>query len=165
LNIQTDRARIPSGTSSVRYLTIAITAPVRERRRTRPAVHAALVFDRSGSMAGHKIEMARRAVEHAVRLLDDGDHLALVCYDTEIDVLLGATAATPEAKKLALTRLRAIDARGGRDLCGGWLRGAGELRRTRARPTRTCWPATRRISARRASPRPRSASARISTSR
>ncbi len=127
MNIQTDRARIPSGTSSVRYLTIAITAPARERRRARPAVHAALVLDRSGSMAGRKIDMARQAVEHAVRLLDNRDRLALVCYDTEIDVLLGATSATPEAKKLALARLRTIDARGGTDLCTGWLRGAEEL--------------------------------------
>jgi Ca-activated chloride channel family protein len=78
-------------------------------------------------MAGRKIEMARQAVNHAIRLLADGDRLALVCYDTDIDVLLGATAATPEAKTLALTRLRTIDARGGTDLCGGWLRGAGEL--------------------------------------
>ncbi len=136
MNIQTDRARIPSGSSSVRYLTIAITAPARERRRARPAVHAALVLDRSGSMAGRKIDMARQAVAHAVRLLDDRDRLALVCYDTEIDVLLGATAATAEAKKLALARLRAIDARGGTDLCGGWLRGAEELTaRATAAPT------------------------------
>lgn len=127
MNIQTDRARIPAGSPSVRYLTIAVTAPARERRRARPAVHAALVLDRSGSMAGRKIEMARQAVEHAVRLLDDRDRLALVCYDTEIDVLLSATAASAEARTLALTRLRAIDARGGTDLCGGWLRGADEL--------------------------------------
>ncbi len=128
MNIQTDRARIPSGSSSVRYLTIAITAPARKGRRARPAVHTALVLDRSGSMAGRKIHMARQAVEHAVRLLDDRDRLALVCYDTDIDVLLGATAATPEAKRLALARLRTIDARGGTDLCAGWLRAAEELR-------------------------------------
>src|SRR6187399_2056790 len=49
------------------------------------------------------------------------------CYDTQIDTLLGATLATPEAKALALSRLRTIDARGSTDLCGGWLRGAREL--------------------------------------
>ena len=127
MNIQTDRALLPAGKTAVRYLTVTITAPERARRHERPAVHAALVLDRSGSMAGRKIEMAKKAVDHAVRLLNERDRLAVVCYDTEIDTLLGATAATAEAKKLALTRLKAIDARGGTDLCGGWLRGAEEL--------------------------------------
>ena len=127
MNIQTDRALIPAGSASVRYLTVTITAPARPQRNERPALHVALVLDRSGSMAGRKIEMARKAVEHAVRLLNERDRLALVCYDTEIDTLLGATAATPEAKALALSRLRTIDPRGSTDLCGGWLRGAHEL--------------------------------------
>lgn len=127
MDIRTDRALIPAGKTSVRYLTVAITAPTREGRRDRPAVQAALVLDRSGSMAGRKIEMAKTAVDHAVRLLNEGDRLAVVCYDTEVDTLLGATAATHEARKLALTRLAAIDARGGTDLCAGWLQGAEEL--------------------------------------
>jgi Ca-activated chloride channel family protein len=128
LNIQTDRALMPAGSSSLRYLTVAITAPSRERRTERPAVQVALVLDRSGSMAGRKFDMARKAVSHAVKLLNDRDRLAVVCYDDQIDTLLGATPATAEAKTLASTRLRAIDARGSTDLCGGWMRGADELR-------------------------------------
>jgi len=127
MNVCTDRAQVPAGRVVTRYLTITLTAPSREQQRDRPAVQVALVLDRSGSMAGRKIEMARRAVEHAIRLLDTRDRLALVCYDTEVDTLLGATMATAEAKKLALDQLGTIDARGGTDLCGGWLRGAGEL--------------------------------------
>jgi Ca-activated chloride channel family protein len=127
LNIQTDRAFIPAGATTMRYLTVTVTAPARERRTERPFVHVAVVLDRSGSMAGRKIEMARKAVDHAIRLLNERDRLALVCYDNEIDTLLGATNATPEAKALALSRLRAIDARGNTDLCGGWLRGAEQI--------------------------------------
>lgn len=127
MNIQTDRALIPAGKSSERYLTITVTAPSRERKTDRPAVNVSLVLDRSGSMGGDKLEMARKAVEHAIRLLGDRDRLALVCYDTEIDTLLTMTPATPEAKALALARLRQIDARGSTDLCGGWLRGAKEI--------------------------------------
>ena len=103
MNIQTDRALVPAGSVSVRYLTVAVTAPARERRANRPAVDVALVLDRSGSMAGHKIDMARTAVEQAIRLLEPSDRLALVCYDNEIDTLLGATTATKEAKTLALS--------------------------------------------------------------
>ena len=127
MNIQTDRALIPAGSVSERYLTVTITAPTRERKSERPAVNVALVLDRSGSMGGRKIEMARTAVKHAIQLLNDRDRLALVCYDDQIDALLTTTAATPEAKALALSRLKAIDARGSTDLCAGWLQGAGQL--------------------------------------
>jgi Ca-activated chloride channel family protein len=128
VNIQTDRALIPAGAVCERYLTITVTAPTRERRTDRAAAHVSLVLDRSGSMGGRKFEMARQAVEHAIRLLDARDRLAVVCYDEEIDTLLASTPATPEAKAIALTRLRGIDARGSTDLCGGWLRGTEEVR-------------------------------------
>lgn len=88
-------------------------------------------------MAGRKIEMARRAVDHAIRLLNERDRLAVVCYDTEIGTLVGATAATSEARELALARLARIDARGGTDLCGGWLRGAGEIAEPEPSPRET----------------------------
>ena len=127
MNIQTDRALIPAGSVSERYLTVTITAPTRERKSDRPPVSVALVLDRSGSMGGRKIEMARTAVKHAIQVLNERDKLALVCYDDQIEALLATTAATPEAKALALSRLRAIDARGSTDLCGGWLQGAGQL--------------------------------------
>lgn len=77
MNIQTDRAFVRAGTATVRYLTVTITAPRREARTDRPAAHVALVLDRSGSMAGRKIDMAKKAVEHAVRLVNDRDRLAL----------------------------------------------------------------------------------------
>jgi Ca-activated chloride channel family protein len=127
MDIRTDRAQVPADRAVTRYLLVSVTAPERERRRDRPSVEVALVLDRSGSMAGQKIDMARRAVQHAIRLLDTRDRVALVCYDTEVDTLLGSTSATAEAKTLALKRLTGIDARGGTDLCAGWLRGAEEL--------------------------------------
>lgn len=124
MNIQTDRALVPAGASAVRYLTIQIAAPARERAADRAPVSVALVLDRSGSMAGRKIEMAKQAVDHALRLLDARDRAAVVCYDTAIDTLLDATAATAEAKALAASRLAAIDARGSTDLHAGWKTGA-----------------------------------------
>jgi Ca-activated chloride channel family protein len=124
MQIQTDRALIPASADVVRYLTITIGAPERERSANRPSTAVSLVLDRSGSMAGTKMAMARKAVEHAVQLLGDRDQLAVVVYDTEIDVLLDRTAATRAAKRLATTRLGTIDARGSTDLAGGWLAGA-----------------------------------------
>ena len=105
MNIQTDRALVPAGATVVRYLVVTVTAPSRPRRGDRPSVHIALVLDRSGSMGGRKLDLAKKAVGHAVQLLNEHDRLAVVCYDDEIDTLLGATAASAEAKTLVTSRL------------------------------------------------------------
>jgi Ca-activated chloride channel family protein len=127
--IATDRAFIPSSTAATRYLTVQVQAPASTHQSQRAPVNVALVLDRSGSMDGRKIEMARAAVEHAIKLLDARDHLALVVYDTEVGVVLESTAATPEAKALALKRLASIGARGSTDLCAGWSAGADQIER------------------------------------
>jgi Ca-activated chloride channel family protein len=134
MRIETDRARIPASAESVRYLTVHVTAPGSDRRSDRTPANVALVLDRSGSMDGRKIEMARAAVGHAIRLLDSRDRLAVVVYDTDVDVVLESTSATSEAKSLALKRLAGVEARGGTDLSAGWARGAGEVARQAPAP-------------------------------
>ena len=113
MHIQTDRAFIPAATPSVRYLQVRVSAPSAPATTgdPRPPAEVALVLDRSGSMGGSKFEMARTAVQHAIRLLSPRDHLAVVCYDDRVDTLLARTPASAEAKTLALDRLAVTDAR------------------------------------------------------
>ena len=127
MDIQTDRALVPANREVTRYLTVNLTAPDPGRRTDRPSLNVAFVIDRSGSMAGHKFEMATKAVEQAIRLLDERDRFALVCYDHEVQTLVASAPATAETKALALERLKTLDARGNTDLCGGWMRGAEEV--------------------------------------
>ena len=129
MHIQTDRALIPAATPSERYLQVHISAPPAPASTGTPraAVDVALVLDRSGSMDGSKITMARKAVTHAVRLLKSDDHLAVVCYDDQVDTVLARTPASREAKALVFGRLAQVDARGSTNLSGGWLAGAHEL--------------------------------------
>ena len=126
MHIQSDRAFVPAGSPTVRYLQVLISAPAQSAAAAavRPPVSVAFVLDRSGSMAGSKIKMARAAVDHAIRLLKPTDHLAVVCYDEEITTVLDRTLASTEAKTLAGHRLADIDARGATNLSGGWLRGS-----------------------------------------
>ena len=129
MHIQTDRSLIPAAAPSVRYLQVRLSAPPAPASTgaPRPAVDVALVLDRSGSMDGSKITMARKAVTHAVRLLKPDDHLAVVCYDDQVDTVLARTPASREAKALVFGRLAQVDARGSTNLSGGWLAGAHEL--------------------------------------
>ena len=127
MDIQTDRALVPVNSDVTRYLTVVLTAPDPGRRSDRPALNVAFVIDRSGSMSGRKLEMAKKAVEQAIRLLDERDRFALVCYDHEVETLVACAPASAETKALALARLKALDGRGNTDLCGGWMRGAEEI--------------------------------------
>ena len=113
MHLQTDRALIPAATPSVRYLQLLVSAPPAPAptSASRSPVDVALVLDRSGFTDGSKITMARTAVTHAVRLLKPADHVAVVCYDDQVDTVLERTPASHEAKALVFTRLAGVDVR------------------------------------------------------
>ena len=112
-----------------RHLLLKLTAPKARRRRgekapARPAINVCFVLDRSGSMAGEKIALARYAVERALQGLTPRDRFSVVVYDDQIDLLVGSQTATKDAKHKARVRLQAVDPRGSTDLHGGWAKGA-----------------------------------------
>jgi Ca-activated chloride channel family protein len=129
MTVRTDRPLVRASAHSTRYALASIVAPRLERTQTRGPVNVAFILDRSGSMGGEKIALARRAVDHALRLLRSTDRFSLVVYDSEIDVIVGSTLATPAACTNARTRLASIEARDSTDLCGGWLAGCEQLAR------------------------------------
>ena len=126
-SIRTDRALVRAGSASVRYALAAIAAPSAPPRSGRLPVHIALVLDRSGSMAGEKIVMARRAAVQAIRSLRDEDRFSVVVYDSEIQLLVPSTPATAEAREQAARLLKSVQPRSNTDLCGGWLRGCEQV--------------------------------------
>lgn len=127
LRARSDRRFIRSAHRSERFVLVELEAPAAPHGPTRDPVNLAFVLDRSGSMSGQKIELAKRAIETAVDRLLPTDRFAIVCYDDRIDVVVDGTNASREAKTNAIERLRAIDARGSTDLGGGFLRGAEQV--------------------------------------
>ncbi len=125
--VRTDRRYIRSAHRSERFVLVELEAPAAPRKPQRDPVNLAFVLDRSGSMSGQKIELAKRAIETAVDRLLPTDRFSIVSYDDRIDVVVDGTTASREAKSNAIDRLRTIDARGSTDLGGGWLRGAEQV--------------------------------------
>jgi Ca-activated chloride channel family protein len=104
-----------------------IVAPPASRTTTRPPVNVAIVLDRSGSMSGEKLRLAKSAVEAAIARLQPSDRFSVVVYDDVVDVIIASTPASVEARRGAVAHLATIEARGSTNLAEGWLRGCEQL--------------------------------------
>jgi Ca-activated chloride channel homolog len=90
--------------------------------RDRDAVTLALVIDRSGSMGGEPLAYAKRAAQQALTVLQPGDAVAVVAFDSGVEVVVPTIAVTDDRSHVhdAIERIRV----GGMTaLHGGWVEG------------------------------------------
>jgi len=127
INVQTDRSLVRASGNSVRYALLSFTAPESHRASIREAINVSFVIDRSGSMGGSKIDLARQAVVQALRMLKASDRFSVIFFDNEIDVVVPSTLASGEALRNAIAQVERVQARGTTNLSGGWLKGCEEL--------------------------------------
>ena len=125
--LATDRLLIRAGARSTRYLHVSVRAPAAPPREGRLPLTVAFVLDRSGSMAGEKLRLAKQAVDAAVRMLRPQDRFAVVVYDDTVDTVLSTRAATADARLEAVERLARVQSGGATDLATGWLRGCEQI--------------------------------------
>jgi Ca-activated chloride channel family protein len=129
LHITTDRRLVRAGVQSTRYLRVRFTAPEAPRHGERLPLDVALVIDRSGSMAGGKLELAKMAARRAVELLGPRDHVALVAYDTEVELLAAGAPLDPSHQHRLLSAIDHLHTGSSTNLSGGWLLGCEEVGR------------------------------------
>jgi Ca-activated chloride channel family protein len=101
--------------------------PVGEGEPQSAPLNLCLVLDRSGSMAGQKIENLRCAVELVIDQLDPMDILSIVLFDDRAEVLVPATPVTD--KNALKAKVKGITDRGGTEMSKGMQLGIQELQK------------------------------------
>lgn len=125
--VETDRSVLPAEAPQNVILKITLDAPKVPENTARPRVNIALVMDRSGSMGGTKIEMAKAAAMEALSRLGNNDLFSLVTYATDVTTLVPAQKIIETTS--IIRAIKGIEAGGNTALFGGVSQGAAEIRK------------------------------------
>jgi hypothetical protein len=101
------------------HVMLEIDAPKDEDAPEAPPMSLALVLDRSGSMSGRKLEVARSCALWLAERMAAKDRLGLVAFDHEVMVFVGPQTSSSERVRSAL---RMVGARGSTNLSRGWMK-------------------------------------------
>ena len=105
---------------------LELLAPPAPAQVARRPLALSLVIDRSGSMAGPKLDVTRRCAAFLVEHLAPTDQLSIVSFDDEIR-LVAPLVPVGDNRVPLLAAIAGIFSGGSTNLSGGWLKGIETL--------------------------------------
>jgi Mg-chelatase subunit ChlD len=105
------------------HLVVELAVIARPVTGARRPLNLAIVLDRSGSMAGGKLDLAKNAAFHLIHRLAVQDRVAVVIYDDDVQLLVPGTAVTADRLPGISMALPPVIPGGSTNLEGGWHAG------------------------------------------
>jgi Ca-activated chloride channel family protein len=115
LTVELDRSAVAAAGSSV-TASVRVQPGMADPDVTR---HITLCIDTSGSMSGEKMAKVREGIRWVFGYLDDDDHLSIVTFDDEVEVVLPSTRWGDIGLDEADAVVDEMQAGGGTDILGG----------------------------------------------
>ncbi|ULH17479.1 VWA domain-containing protein (plasmid) [Deinococcus sp. KNUC1210] len=114
-----------NGMQTVTVLIRLHPAAAPQRSGGRLPLNLSLVLDRSGSMSGEPLDMAKQAIVAALRQLRPHDRVSVVSFDDTVQIEVPSTLAHDPAALIA--RVQGIHSGGSTALHNGWVEGATQV--------------------------------------
>lgn len=116
-------AYVPAKADKTIFARIQVRADDVQARERAP-MNLAVVIDHSGSMAGGRLEQAKKAAHTLVDRLGEQDRLAVVSYGNQVTVNMNSAFVTEANKEKLHAAISSIHLRGSTNLVGGFQKGA-----------------------------------------
>ena len=104
------------------HLVISLTAPTKDGEEGRAPICVVPVIDVSGSMAGEKLEYAKRSAIKLIEHLRPGDYTGLIAFESRVHVIIPPQQITPEVKEKMKAEIGKLHTIGGTNFAGGMLK-------------------------------------------
>jgi Mg-chelatase subunit ChlD len=104
------------------HLVISLTAPTKDGEEGRAPICVVPVIDVSGSMAGEKLEYAKRSAIKLIEHLRPGDYTGLIAFESRVHVIIPPQQITPEVKEQMKAEIGKLHTIGGTNFAGGMLK-------------------------------------------
>lgn len=103
------------------HLVLSLTAPVKDGEAARPALCVVPVIDVSGSMAGEKLDYAKRSAIKLIEHLKAGDYCGLIAFDSNVHTVVPVQKLTAESKEKLAAAVGKLRTGGSTNFSGGLL--------------------------------------------